>query len=168
MMKSRERMGWNVPVVSHWGISGGRFPELAGPTAGGKIAAIQPSLPQARETIDVGGRLVNLDLIESHIHLDKSAILNRCQAERGDLEGGLVKKMVPRSLTMMVSSDIAGTYAPPAVHDPVATAICGMAMAVASRTTAKATWSAAAFFRKASDFADALEVRTVISRSLRE
>ena len=34
MMKSRERMGWNVPVVSHWGISGGRFPELAGPSAG--------------------------------------------------------------------------------------------------------------------------------------
>ncbi len=34
MMKSRERMGWDVPVVSHWGISGGRFPELAGPTAG--------------------------------------------------------------------------------------------------------------------------------------
>lgn len=34
MMKSRERMGWNAPVVSHWGISGGRFPELAGPTAG--------------------------------------------------------------------------------------------------------------------------------------
>jgi branched-chain amino acid transport system substrate-binding protein len=26
-------MGWTVPVVSHWGISGGRFPELAGPTA---------------------------------------------------------------------------------------------------------------------------------------
>lgn len=34
MMKSRERMGWDAPVVSHWGISGGRFPELAGPTAG--------------------------------------------------------------------------------------------------------------------------------------
>ena len=34
VMKSRERMGWDVPVVSHWGISGGRFPELAGPTAG--------------------------------------------------------------------------------------------------------------------------------------
>jgi branched-chain amino acid transport system substrate-binding protein len=34
MMKSRERMGWDVPVVSHWGISGGRFPELAGPSAG--------------------------------------------------------------------------------------------------------------------------------------
>jgi branched-chain amino acid transport system substrate-binding protein len=33
LMKSRERMGWMVPIVSHWGISGGRFPELAGPTA---------------------------------------------------------------------------------------------------------------------------------------
>ena len=30
MMKSLERMDWMVPVVSHWGISGGRFPELAG------------------------------------------------------------------------------------------------------------------------------------------
>ncbi|HWD36271.1 MAG TPA: ABC transporter substrate-binding protein, partial [Casimicrobiaceae bacterium] len=27
MMKSRERMGWKVPVISHWGVSGGRFPE---------------------------------------------------------------------------------------------------------------------------------------------
>jgi branched-chain amino acid transport system substrate-binding protein len=34
VMKSRERMGWKVPVVSHWGISGGRFPELAGSSAG--------------------------------------------------------------------------------------------------------------------------------------
>jgi len=34
MMKARERMGWKVPVVSHWGIAGGRFTELAGPTAG--------------------------------------------------------------------------------------------------------------------------------------
>ena len=31
VMKSLERMGWTVPVVSHWGISGGRFNELAGP-----------------------------------------------------------------------------------------------------------------------------------------
>jgi branched-chain amino acid transport system substrate-binding protein len=33
VMKARERMGWTAPVISHWGISGGRFPELAGPTA---------------------------------------------------------------------------------------------------------------------------------------
>jgi branched-chain amino acid transport system substrate-binding protein len=37
VMKSRERMGWNVPVVSHWGISGGRFTELAGPSAGDAV-----------------------------------------------------------------------------------------------------------------------------------
>ncbi len=30
VIKSMERMNWNVPVISHWGISGGRFPELAG------------------------------------------------------------------------------------------------------------------------------------------
>ena len=35
VMKSRERRDWTAPVVSHWGISGGRFPELAGPTAFG-------------------------------------------------------------------------------------------------------------------------------------
>jgi len=40
MMKSLGRMGWNVPVVSHWGISGGRFPELAGNMAG-KVDFIQ-------------------------------------------------------------------------------------------------------------------------------
>jgi branched-chain amino acid transport system substrate-binding protein len=34
VMKSLERMGWKAPVISHWGISGGRFSELAGPTAG--------------------------------------------------------------------------------------------------------------------------------------
>jgi branched-chain amino acid transport system substrate-binding protein len=34
VMKSRERMNWTVPVISHWGISGGRFPELVGATAG--------------------------------------------------------------------------------------------------------------------------------------
>jgi branched-chain amino acid transport system substrate-binding protein len=33
VMKSLARLGWNVPVVSHWGISGGRFPELAGAAA---------------------------------------------------------------------------------------------------------------------------------------
>jgi branched-chain amino acid transport system substrate-binding protein len=33
VMKSIQRMGWKVPVVSHWGISGGRFPELAGAMA---------------------------------------------------------------------------------------------------------------------------------------
>ena len=32
------------------------------------------------------GRLVSSGLIETHIHLDKSAILDRCKADKGDLE----------------------------------------------------------------------------------
>ncbi|WP_027349326.1 ABC transporter substrate-binding protein [Halotalea alkalilenta] len=33
VVKSLDRMGWDVPVVSHWGPAGGRFGELAGPSA---------------------------------------------------------------------------------------------------------------------------------------
>ena len=33
VVKSLDRMGWQVPIVSHWGPAGGRFTELAGPTA---------------------------------------------------------------------------------------------------------------------------------------
>ena len=40
VMKSLQRAAWSVPVVSHWGISGGRFPELAGSWAG-KVHFVQ-------------------------------------------------------------------------------------------------------------------------------
>jgi branched-chain amino acid transport system substrate-binding protein len=33
VVKSLDRMSWNVPIVSHWGPSGGRFAELAGASA---------------------------------------------------------------------------------------------------------------------------------------
>jgi branched-chain amino acid transport system substrate-binding protein len=33
VIKALDRMNWEVPIVSHWGISGGRFAELAGPSA---------------------------------------------------------------------------------------------------------------------------------------
>jgi len=33
VVKSLDRMGWKVPIVSHWGPAGGRFSELAGPSA---------------------------------------------------------------------------------------------------------------------------------------
>ena len=35
-------------------------------------------------------------------------------------------KIVPVPSTITVSSLMAGTYAPPAVHEPMTTAICGM------------------------------------------
>ena len=40
--------------------------------------------------------------------------------------GGPPRKIVPLPATMTVSSDIAGTYAPPAVHEPITAAICGI------------------------------------------
>jgi branched-chain amino acid transport system substrate-binding protein len=40
VMKSLQRINWNVPIVSHWGISGGRFPELAGASSQ-KVAFVQ-------------------------------------------------------------------------------------------------------------------------------
>jgi cytosine deaminase len=53
---------------------------------GGKVAEVRPDLAAEGETIDLGGRLVSSGLIETHIHLDKSAILDRCRADKGDLE----------------------------------------------------------------------------------
>lgn len=41
MMKSLVRLNWDVPVISHWGISGGRFPELAGADAADKVVFVQ-------------------------------------------------------------------------------------------------------------------------------
>jgi branched-chain amino acid transport system substrate-binding protein len=40
VVKSLDRMGWDVPIVSHWGPAGGRFSELAGPS-GSKVHFIQ-------------------------------------------------------------------------------------------------------------------------------
>jgi branched-chain amino acid transport system substrate-binding protein len=40
VVKSLDRMAWDVPIVSHWGPAGGRFSELAGPSAA-KVHFIQ-------------------------------------------------------------------------------------------------------------------------------
>lgn len=40
VVKSLHRMGWDVPVVSHWGPAGGRFTELAG-TGAEKVHFVQ-------------------------------------------------------------------------------------------------------------------------------
>jgi cytosine/creatinine deaminase len=53
---------------------------------GGVIAAIDPNVSADAPTIDAGGRLVSPGFIETHIHLDKSCILDRCTSARGNLE----------------------------------------------------------------------------------
>jgi cytosine deaminase len=48
----------------------------------GRIAAIAPRLGGgAREQFQAGGRLVSAGFVETHIHLDKSCILGRCECE---------------------------------------------------------------------------------------
>lgn len=72
VVKSLDRMGWEVPIVSHWGPAGGRFGELAGSNAdkvhfiqtytfddieSGKgaevFAALQARFPEIETTADV-------------------------------------------------------------------------------------------------------------------
>ena len=58
---------------------------------GGKIAAIAPRLEADGGVIDLDGRLVSAGFIETHIHLDKSCILDRCTSDRGDLEEAIAE-----------------------------------------------------------------------------
>jgi cytosine/creatinine deaminase len=71
---------------------------------GGRIAAVHPGLQATAETLDVAGRLVSPGLIETHIHLDKSAILDRCKAERGDLEEAIQE--VARQKKLFTAEDV--------------------------------------------------------------
>ncbi len=51
--------------------------------ADGKIAAIGPNLDGEAETYDARGRLACAGLVETHIHLDKSRIIDRCPLPEG-------------------------------------------------------------------------------------
>ncbi len=52
----------------------------------GRVAAIEQGLAAEGREIDVDGRLVTPGFIETHIHLDKSCILDRSKSEKGDLD----------------------------------------------------------------------------------
>ena len=54
--------------------------------SGGKIVAIEANISTDATVINARGRLVSPGFIETHIHLDKSCILDRCMSTRGDLE----------------------------------------------------------------------------------
>lgn len=59
VVKSLDRMGWEVPIVSHWGPSGGRFTELAGPS-GERVHFIQTFIftdNQSEKATDLMARL---------------------------------------------------------------------------------------------------------------
>jgi cytosine deaminase len=53
--------------------------------SGSRIVAIEPQISSDARSIDIGGRLVTSGFVDTHIHLDKSCILDRCNSTRGDL-----------------------------------------------------------------------------------
>ncbi len=53
--------------------------------AGGNIVAMEDALSADAEILDAGGRLVIPGFVESHIHLDKACILDRCKSEHETL-----------------------------------------------------------------------------------
>ncbi|AXS41534.1 amidohydrolase family protein [Breoghania sp. L-A4] len=55
----------------------------------GAIAEIGPGLSAPGEEIDGAGALLIPGFVESHIHLDKACILDRCRNETGTLEGAI-------------------------------------------------------------------------------
>ncbi|MBK6660624.1 MAG: amidohydrolase family protein [Proteobacteria bacterium] len=70
----------------------------------GRIVALVPQLRADARRFDVGGRLVTTGLVESHIHLDKSCILERCRAQRGDLEEAIGE--VARAKATFTAEDV--------------------------------------------------------------
>lgn len=57
----------------------------------GKIAGIGTGFEPADEDIDLEGRLVVPGLVETHIHLDKACIHDRCTITRGDVQEAIAQ-----------------------------------------------------------------------------
>ncbi len=70
----------------------------------GRIAAIAPSLPHASEIEPINGELVVPGFVETHIHLDKSCIIDRCSCNEGSLREAIAE--TPRAKRAFTEADI--------------------------------------------------------------
>src|SRR5882757_10916605 len=59
--------------------------------AGGRIAEIAKTISSDAKAEDIGGRLATGGFVETHIHLDKSCILDRCRSEEGTLQEAIAQ-----------------------------------------------------------------------------
>jgi cytosine deaminase len=59
--------------------------------SGGRIVVIEPRIGADVRQEQLDGRLVVGGFVETHIHLDKSCILDRCKLEQGTLEEAIAK-----------------------------------------------------------------------------
>jgi branched-chain amino acid transport system substrate-binding protein len=105
VVKSLDRMGWNVPIVSHWGPAGGRFSELAGasaakvhfiqtfsfsgklsPKAEGLLAALKKKYPEIKSMADVTPAVGIANAYDA-MHLTALAI-----AKAGSTDGAKIRQ----------------------------------------------------------------------------
>src|ERR1041384_4128567 len=63
----------------------------------GKIAEIAPAISSDAPQEDAGGRLVTAVFVDSHIHLDKSCILDRCKLSEGTLQEAIAQVAAAKS-----------------------------------------------------------------------
>jgi cytosine deaminase len=64
--------------------------------ADGRIVKIAPQIVADAPDEDLAGRLVVPGFVETHIHLDKSCILERCKSEQGTLAEAIAKVAVAK------------------------------------------------------------------------
>src|SRR6185503_7615654 len=60
--------------------------------AGGRVAAIAPAIAGEGKSVDASGHLVTPGLVESHFHLDKALILDRCEPPKNRQAGDHMKR----------------------------------------------------------------------------
>jgi len=72
-----------------WIVQGARLADGSGPVdvgvAAGRIAAVAPRLQADAQAIPANGCLLVPGLVETHVHLDKTCILDRCPASEGSV-----------------------------------------------------------------------------------
>ena len=117
VVKSLDRMGWDVPIVSHWGPAGGRFSELAGPSGAkvhfiqtfsfaGKLspkaeavlAALKKKYPEIKTLADVTPAVGIANAYDA-MHLTAIAI-----AQAGSTDSPKIREAFGGSIRMMASS----------------------------------------------------------------
>jgi cytosine deaminase len=59
--------------------------------AAGRVAAVEKTLVADGPSLDLSGRLLAPGFVETHIHLDKSRILDRCASDSGTLEEAIAE-----------------------------------------------------------------------------
>jgi cytosine/creatinine deaminase len=78
-------------ILRHTRISGWEPSPVDIGIGGGRVLAIEPHIAADAPAEDLDGRLVIPGLVETHIHLDKSCILDRCRSEQGTLEEAIAE-----------------------------------------------------------------------------